>query len=303
MTAMNRISSLSLLNGTIRDATSLQQQLGELQEQISSGVKASSFSGLNGQVEQYTLLESKIRRADQLSESNQIAITKLQTADKALDSLTDVGSNMQQLIMTQLNSPTGSTLSFSQQMKNALESFAQSLNMQFDGRYIFSGTATLTPPVQDTTIPPAVDGVPDANYYEGAQTSQTMRADENITYDFPVRADDPAFQKIYAAAHQAIRAYESGDVEKLGAALDLMNSGMTDLNSARSRVNSAVVNVGNINDRLDTMSLYWKGITEKVGKTDLVAASTQVASYESVLQATFQVYARLSQLRLSDYLK
>ena len=154
----------------------------------------------------------------------------------------------------------------------------------------------------DISIKPAVSGQPDASYYGGSSTSIVVRSDENVEFKFPVRGDDPAFQKIYAAAHQAIEAYESGDQEKLGKALTLMQQGQTDLNGVRATVNMEIINTGNINERLESLNLYWTGVTEKVGKTDIVAATTQIATYEATLQATFQVYARLSQLRLSDYL-
>ena len=36
---------------------------------------------------------------------------------------------------------------------------------------------------------------------------------------------------------------------------------------------------------------------------DTVALSTQIATQQSVLQATFQVFSRISGLKLSDYLR
>ena len=179
---------------------------------------------------------------------------------------------------------------------------ATALNVNFDGRYVFSGTASNSKPVPNINVAPVVNGVADANYYAGSPESSGMRADENIEYDFPVRADDPAFQKIYAAAHSAMKAFAAGDMDGLRRSLDLMQAGQQDLVGVQAKVNMQILNVTDINDRLNSMNLYWKGMTEKVGKTDIVAASTQIASYEAVLQATFQVYARLSQLKLSDYL-
>lgn len=302
MTTMNRVGSVSLLNNTLGDVRNLQQQLGELQEQISSGVKAKTFQQLNGQVEQYTLLESKIRRSDAYIESNEINISRLQTADQSMGQLVDIADSMENLIVAARNSTTGSALPFRQQMEDLLGAMAGALNINFDGRYLFSGTATNQRPVPDATIPPVQDGVPDASYYAGSPTSIEVRADDNVEFRFPVRADDPAFQKIYAAAHQAIQAYENGSMEKLGEALDLMQSGQTELNGVRSSVNMEIINMQDVNDRLESLNLYWKGVTEKVGKTDIVAATTQVSNYEAVLQATYQVYARLSQLKLSDYL-
>ncbi len=303
MTTLNRLGSVTLLNDTMRDVGNLQKELATLQEQISSGVKAKTFQQLNGQVEQYTLLESRIRRTQQFMESNEVAIARMQTADQAMSQLIDIADSMENLLVAGLDAATGTALPLEQQMKDLLNAMASALNTNFDGRYIFAGTATNVIPVPSTDVDPAQQGVPDAGYYAGSTTSIKLRADETVEYDFPVRADDPAFQKMYAAAKQALAGHASGDREEMKAALTLMQQAQTDLNSSRARVNMTFLNVGDINERLGSLNLYWKGVTEKVGKTDIVAATTQIASYEAVLQATFQVYARLSQLRLSDYLR
>lgn len=301
MTILNRVGSVTLLNNTLGDINSLQAQLGDLQQQISSGVKAQDFKQLNGQVEQYTLLESKMRRTQAFMEMNEVAVGRMQTADQALGQVQSTVDNMEDLIVA-ARSATGGELSFVVQMKNLLESMQASLNISFDGRYLFAGTSTNTLPVSDILTPPQTNGVPDASYYDGSSQSMTQRLDDNIEYAFPVRADDAAFQKIYAAAHQAIKAFETKDDAAMGQALTLLQQGQDALVTSRADVNTAIININNVNDSLKSMNLYWTGVTEKVGKTDIVAATTQIASYEAVLQATFQVYARLSQLKLSDYL-
>jgi hypothetical protein len=146
-------------------------------------------------------------------------------------------------------------------------------------------------------------GIPDASFYAGSSQDVAMRSDELTTYPFPVRADDPAFQKIYAAAHLAIVAYGSSSDTLFAQAQSLMADGQKDLNSAQSRVSNKIINTKATNAELTTLSAYCKGLAEDASKTDLVAASTQTSSYEAILQASFQVYARLSQLKLSDYLK
>jgi len=90
--------------------------------------------------------------------------------------------------------------------------------------------------------------------------------------------------------------------DKLAQALDLIQAGQEELVAARTRVNTAIINIEQTGTRLEQMRLYLKGVTEQVSKTDVVAAATEVANHEAVLQASFQVYARLSQLRLSDFL-
>ena len=93
MTA-SRIGSLSLVTDVLRDVSSSQLKLADLQNQISSGYKSQDFAGLNGSVEQFTQVESQINRATQFNRNNQLNIAKLQTADVALGKITDIADKI-----------------------------------------------------------------------------------------------------------------------------------------------------------------------------------------------------------------
>ncbi len=300
---LNRIGSVNLLNSTLQDVTSVQEQLATLQTQISSGNVAQTFQGLNGNVENYSELDARLNRTDQFTTSNDSTISSLQTADETMSQMEDIVSNMTTLIQSRLNTATGQSMPFNQEMSDALTSLSTLMNTQYDGRYIFAGTASQTAPVPDSTVKPTTAGVPDTNYYAGSGQSMKLRIDDGVEIDYPVRADDPAFQQIFAAAQQALDAAKNNDTAGLNASLTLMQQGQQGLISARATVNAVTVNVQDTNTRLGQLKTYWQGLSDKVSKTDIVAASTQVASYEAILQATFQVYSRLSQLKLSDYLR
>lgn len=299
---INRVSNFALLNNTLQDVGDVQRQLATLQEQISSGLASKTFQGLGGQVEQYSQLEAKIQAATSYKSNNEIGIARLRTADSAMQQIVEIVDDMEDLII-QARSPGGSvSTGLGAQMEQLLETLASQLNTTFNGKYIFGGTNTEDAPVPDALAAPNEEGVPDDGYYAGSKDDLVYAADERISYEFPVRADDEGFQKIFAAAQQALGAFGQNNDEDLEAALALMQSGQTELAAARAEVSGTIVNIEGTNERLSAMQLYWQGLNESVVKTDLVAASTEVASYEAILQASFSVYARLVQLRLSDYL-
>jgi flagellar hook-associated protein 3 FlgL len=298
----SRIGSLALINDTLRDVTSSQTKLSDLQNQISSGLKSRDFKGLNGSVEQFTQVNAQIDRAKQFGINNQLNISKLQTADVALSNITELADKIKNAIVG-TNGANIHTSNLAQQVNDLLASFGGELNVTFNGAYIFAGTDTLNQPVPSTNVTNTATGLPDDNYYVGSKQNATLRADERTEVPFPVRADDIAFQKIYAAARQAISAVQNGDATQLQEAQQLIQSGQKDLVTVRSRLGGTVVNVKAIDGRIEDLNAYWKQLSDGISKTDIVAASTEVASYQAILQATFQVYARLSQLRLSDYLK
>lgn len=298
----SRIGSLALINDTLRDVSASQVRLSELQNQVSSGLKSRDFVGLNGSVEQFTQVTAQIDRSKQFSVNNQLNLSKLQTADVALANITDIADQIKNAIIG-TNGANMGTSNLGQQVTDLLKSMGAELNATFNGAYIFGGTDTLNQPVPSTNITNTTVGLPDDNYYVGSKQNPTLRADERTEVQFPVRADDIAFQKIYAAARQAINAAQNGDASQLQAAQQLIQDGQKDLVGVRSRIGGTVANVQAIDGRIEDLRTYWRELSDGISKTDIVAASTQVASFQAILQASFQVYARLSQLKLSDFLR
>lgn len=299
---VTRVGNVALYNNTLKDVTNTQKRLAELQEQISSGIKSRDFAGLNGQVEQYTLLEAKIRMTTSQIEGNQLNLSRVQTADQAMAQAVEIADKMEDLIVQSRSGATNASIDMPAIMRNYLKDLQQALNINFEGRYLMGGTNTSSAPVPD--IMQGGSGVEaGAGYYAGSEHNITYRRDERTEYEFPIRADDPSFQKIIGAAKLAMDAFAANSTDVMGEALDLMQEGQRDLNVARGRVNSTAISLEQTNEQLNSLKLYWKGVTEEVGKTDLLAASTEVANHEAVLQAAFAVFSRLSQLRLTDYLR
>jgi flagellar hook-associated protein 3 FlgL len=298
---VNRIASFTLFNSTFRDANSQFVKLADLQKQISSGFKASNFEQLNGEVERFTSLEGRQRQLTQFIQSNQVNISRLQIGDGALSNIIDIADDMENLMVAR-RSVAGASVNFKQQMDNLMQSLKIQMNTTSEGRYLFGGSDTATAPVEDIFKAPVTIGSREDGYYTGSKENVSFRVENDLNYDYPARADNIAFQNVIAAYHKAIAADAASDDAGMAAAIDLMQQGQEELNTLRGRVNSTIVSVTQVNERHTQLRLYLKGVTEQVIKTDLASAATEVSNHEAALQATFQVYARLSQLRLSDYL-
>jgi flagellin-like hook-associated protein FlgL len=153
----------------------------------------------------------------------------------ALANITEITDRIKNAIVG-TNGSNLSTSNLGQVVSDLLASLGGELNASFNGQYIFSGSDTITQPVPSTNVTNTSIGLPDDNYYVGSKQDATLRADERTEIVFPVRADDAAFQKIYAAARQAINAAKTGDASQLGAAQQLIQDGQRDLVTVRSRV-------------------------------------------------------------------
>lgn len=302
--AVGRISTFALHQITLRDSSKVQVNLADLQQQLSSGEKSQDFAGLGGSAsEQFLLLENKIAKTDTYLNNNKIVTTRLNTTDNILGQVIDTATNLKNLISGRRNI-TSNTDAFPETLKGAWQSLVSQLNTSQEGRYLFAGTRTDTQPVNPDSFPTiGTDNVPNDSYYNGSKENIMLRADDNTEITYNVRADDTAIQKIFAGLALAQKGHDNVSDEELAKAYDLVAQGLDGVIAAQSIVNQNKVAIDNINTRHDSFKLYFQGVKEEIGNADLVSVSTQVAINQGILQASFQAFAKINSLKLSDFLR
>jgi flagellar hook-associated protein 3 FlgL len=303
MVEVSRISTLGLHTTTMNNFTKLQGDLSVLQDQISSGVKGRDFEAFNGQVEQFVGLEKEVKRITQYMENNTITVSRLQTQENVLRELVDLGDKIENLMIGE-NPGTANNATFTTQMNQLRYAISQELNVNDAGRYLFGGTRSDVPPVIDNpSVPdPFVSGVPDDGYYQGSKDNMTSRAQDNVEFEFDVRADNPAFQKLFASMSLAKEASAAQDTQKWAKAKDLIKDAIGEIIALEADVSNRRVEVERINARHKEQKTYFASVISEIASVDTVAAASKVSIDQATLTATFQVFARISSLRLSDFL-
>ena len=300
--AINRISTFAVFQNTLSDVNQTQSRLFRTQDQISSGVKARDFEGISSKTEQFVDLEARVGKAKLYQEQNSQVKARLETTNVALDQIIQLTDEIEDLMVLRRNGALADNINFEQQLSDKRDSLIGELNSTFEGRFIFGGTRTNVQPVSEQ-IPANVQlGVPDNGYYQGTDENVTVRAQDNVEIEYNVRADAQGFQKLFASINTALHAHREGEENFMADAVDMVQDASRDIISVQATVNSTIVNLDQINERHQSLELYWRGVTETIAKTDVLAASTQVAVDQAVLQASFQVFSQVNQLRLSDFL-
>jgi flagellar hook-associated protein 3 FlgL len=297
---VNSISTYGSLQSFLQYINKTQNELNNSQVQISSGFVSQTFEGLDGNIEQFTSLNAQVERLQNYQQGNSVVVSRLQATSTAIDQSIKVANTIKSLIVSQ-QSGTSSSAASLQQLRSNREALIGQLNTTFQGSYIFGGTNTNTKPIADPIPSPVETGVPDDGYYQGSKDNTSFRITDGQLLENTIRADDPAFQKIFAAIDQVLNGNNSSQAFKSGQ--DLLDSGIQDLIGLQATANAQRVRVQQVDTQNETVRVYYKSLAESMSKSDVVELSTKVAQDQSILQASFSVFARISSLNLANFLK
>jgi flagellar hook-associated protein 3 FlgL len=297
------VSTYSVIQRTINDVNKVQNDLFDQQIQLSSGKKSQDFVGIANQTQEYLSLDAAIGKSEQYMNDNQLVSTRLNSTANALSNIVTIGNNLQNLI-SQRRTGVSNSAAFPNQLDGLWKQLTTELNSAVNNQYLFSGTKTNQQAVDTTNYPTLqTDGVPDAGYFKGSHQNITALLQDNTAIQYNVRADEPAFQKMFAALAMAKKAHNNQDDNDMKKAYDLVQGGIQDVISVQAVVNSNKVQVSGVVTSLQNLKLYWQGIQESIGNTDVIGVSTQVAINQGILQAAFQAFAKISSLKLADFLR
>ncbi len=302
MTNLTRVSTYAQHSKLITNVTDTQARLGFLQNQISSGRKSENFAGFAGRVEFITSLENKIRGANQYIESNTVIKTRLKTMDVAITNIMDLTTDLRDLIAGARSPYITEKGVLIQQAQSMLNSLSNQLNANLGGRYLFAGSKTDSPPVLESIPDTLVPNTADDGYYTGDNVDLKARFNDKFETVYGVRANDQGFQDLVLAIKQTITAIDTGSFEGLENAFATTEVARERILSIQTQINNNIVNIDTANDEHQTLKLYWKGISDTELNTDTIEASTQVAIDQALLQAAFQAFAKISSLKLSDFI-
>ncbi len=303
--AVNNVSTFGSLQSLLQNMSTIQNSLNTQQQQLSSGQVSQTFDGISGSVEQLTSVNSQVTRLNGYSQGNTNIIAQMNVSNTVLGQVSQLATSVKSRIGTH-KSGVSSNASFVQQLQSQMGTLSSLLNSTYNSNYLFGGSDISTAPVKTPVPAPTQIGTPDDNYYQGTNQDVTFRISDSQTITPNVRANDPAFQNLFAGIRQAIAA-ASGGVTDASAALtnaeNLVDQGTQGVNALQASVNTNILTVQQVNSQNQQVLTYFKGIVSNISSADVVSISTQVAQDTSILQASFSAFARISQLTLSNYLK
>jgi len=283
-----------------------QRRLATGQLQVSSGKKAEAFAGIASDARRLINVESAHVRTTQYITNNNLIEQRLQSMETNVAQVFEVVTEYKTLLINALNADNSTDLAMPIQAQSMMDEVTALLNLEDDGRFLFSGNYTNTRPVDQTGLPvgytlPTADG--DAiGYYQGDATTLSVQADENFEVDYGVTADEAGFERAMRAMHMVIIG-PPNDRATLEDALSVINQAIDGVSDIRTRIGASRAALENVNTRLTDFQLFSEKTIGELENTDITEVITIMNADQVAVEASFSIIARLSDLNLVRFLR
>jgi len=294
-------STIQVYSQAISDFKRLQDILDKTQSKISATSLASTFSELGTNSTNVQNYQIAINRSDRYISSIQDAERKNNQYDSSLSQLIDLAGTFQNNLALENNSTTAGVNDLTSQADTALDSIRAALNSQDGTNYIFSGSKTNVQPVADLKSTNNIsDGQATSSYYSGDDFQTTVNISSSAQVKYGIAGSDPAFQKLIGAINLAKSAEAgSGDYTAAG---KMLTDAISSLTALRTKVGDNETTLESSVDSHTTAKGVFQQSLSDLNSPDVVQLTIQSTEAQTALQASFQVFSKISQLSLANYL-
>jgi flagellar hook-associated protein 3 FlgL len=290
-----RVTSGMSQRHVLADLRRVQERLANAQSQVSSGKRIEKPSDDPLGAERAMRLNDKLESTSAYRTAVDESRSWLDATDSALDSLNQIVQHVRELTLQAANGSTSDAgrQAIKQQIDQLTEEAKSTLNSAYDGRYVFSGTKTDTPPYSAAT----------GDAYQGDAAPVVRQIGPGVSVQVNVTGDDvlsgllPALRTL--SSHLA-----SNDIAALGTSdLKAIDAGFDNLSAKRGAIGAITNRVDAAGTRLDDTADITTAFLSKTEDADLPQALTDLSAQQTALQAALRGGATLIQQSLMDFLR
>jgi flagellar hook-associated protein 3 FlgL len=290
-----RVTSGMSQRHVLADLRRVQERLANAQSQVSGGKRIEKPSDDPLGAERAMRLNDKLESTGAYRTAVDESRSWLDATDSALDSLNQIVQHVRELTLQAANGSTSDAgrQAIKQQIDQLTEEAKSTLNSAYDGRYIFSGTKTDTPPYSAAT----------GDAYQGDASPVVRQIGPGVSVQINVTGDDvlsgllPTLRTL--SAHLA-----ANDTASLSTSdLQAIDAGFDNLTAKRGQVGAITNRVDAAGTRLDDTTDITTAFLSKTQDADLPQALTDLSAQQTALQAALRGGAALIQQSLMDFLQ
>jgi flagellar hook-associated protein 3 FlgL len=298
-----RVATFANSDRMLAASLKTQARMAELQMQQASGNVSTDYGGLGRSTKPLLDLEASLKTSQAYASAASEAASRVEVMYSTLSSITDLLTEFRGQI-TSMMSADSSDASI-QTLISAAEGFrdelASLLNTTFEGRYLFSGDATTTAPVDLSGYGADADTA-STDYYRGNDGVTRVKIARDQTVAYGVTADNPAFEQAFRAL-SIIADAGTVDTDLLQSSYDLIVTALDDTIAVQSKLSINASTLERSIERQSDYETYLSAMISELKDADVTKITVALTSYETQLQASYSAIAKVQSLNLLDYLR
>ena len=299
-----RVATFANNNAMLTSAMRVQVKMADLQLQQASGVKSTDYGGLGSSSRKLISLEVSLQQSQAYSSAASEAAGRVEVLYSAMSTVTDLLSDFRSQLaaMTGVDGATTSGASLVDAAQAYMKELAGALNTQYEGRYVFAGSRTTSPPVDLSGYASDAD-TPSTSYYQGDSIVSSVQVSAEQTVAYGVTADNPAFEKAFRALALIANGGTPVDQANLQAASTLIVSALDEAAAVQSRLSISASVLDRAKSNQSDYQSFLATEMSSVRDVDATSVAVTLTSYETQLQASYAALAKIQSLNLLDYLR
>ncbi|PRS25668.1 flagellar hook-associated protein FlgL [Bacillus velezensis] len=297
-----RVTQGMIQQNSLRYIGSSYSKLDKLQSQISSGKKISKASDDPVVAMKSLKYNTQLSQVQQYQSNASQAFTWLENTETNITEGIDIMSKVRELAVQAKNDTNGGAelQAIGVEVKQLKEQLLNIANTQVNGRYIFNGTNSDTPPVKDNG---------DGTYTISDTADVIVNISDNMS--LKVNSDPKAAfggisgsgQNVFEMLNSFETALNSGSLDGIDSVLDDIDQFSDGMSSERSDIGARYNRLELINTRLSAQEETATKVLSDNEDVELEEIITEFIAQQSVHRATLAVNAQIVQPTLIDFLK
>lgn len=287
-----RVTNSMMISTVLRDLNNNLSKMTKSQEQLSSGRRINRPSDDPVGTVSALRLRTSLTEMDQYSSNAEDAKSWLETTDQALDESGIILARIRELAVAGANDYLTQTEwdAMYKEVDQLKQQLIQVGNTSYAGKYIFSGTQTLTAAYDNTGAFQGNAGV--INYEIGVGVS------------IPININGPsAFSTAFTAIDQFLNDLTAGDTANISSDIGQLDLVINNQLEVRADIGAKVNRLELATNRMDAEKVNLTALLSKTEDVDVAALITRLKMQESVYNSSLAAGAKIVQPTLMDFLR
>jgi flagellar hook-associated protein 3 FlgL len=305
---VTRVATLAQHDLMLTNIKALQTRVANTMVQASGGKVSSQYWGVAPDAKRLVGLQATDASLTQYVANNNLIDQRLQTMETNTSQIMDIASQLKALLVQATSSGNAQNMGLDTTAKTLLDQVGSLLDVQSDGRYLFGGAVTNSPPVDLTALatpPGTYPSTADTTYYQGDNITLSAKAGPNLDISYGIKADEPGFEELIRSLKLVATAVLSPnpDIARLTDALSVVNQAIQDIPNITAKIGASRAGLTTANAAHTEAQQYVEQNITGISDVDVTEAITRLSADQTNLQASYSIIAQLSNVSLLNYLK